>query len=222
MVFTFKCSDPRYEIYMGRDKFENEELIAHGWQEDIWFHVDKLSSAHVYLRTPAPEHAVQDEKQYPDLAAIPQKVLDEVAQLTKANSIEGCKQPQVDIVYTAWSNLRKGPHMDIGQVGFKDEKRVRHIKHVAKDRELLKAIEKTQQEPKIDLKAARERRDKEQIQKRKHELRQKKLAEEEEARKKEEERQLRCYASLQNVEPEYAPKGDGTIESCRAIEEDFL
>ena len=27
MVFYFTCSDPRYTIYMGRDKYENEELI---------------------------------------------------------------------------------------------------------------------------------------------------------------------------------------------------
>ena len=52
MVFYFTCSDPRYIIYMGRDKMENEHLIAHGWPEDLWFHVDKHSSAHVYLRLP--------------------------------------------------------------------------------------------------------------------------------------------------------------------------
>ena len=52
MVFYFTCSDPRYTIYMGRDKYENESLIAYGWPEDLWFHVDKLSSAHVYLRLP--------------------------------------------------------------------------------------------------------------------------------------------------------------------------
>ena len=36
MVFFFTCSDSRYTIYMGRDKFENEHLIAYGWPEDIW------------------------------------------------------------------------------------------------------------------------------------------------------------------------------------------
>ena len=30
--------------------FSDEELIRWGWPEDVWFHVDKLSSAHVYLR----------------------------------------------------------------------------------------------------------------------------------------------------------------------------
>lgn len=35
---------------MGRDKYENEELIKYGFPEDVWFHVDNYSSAHVYLR----------------------------------------------------------------------------------------------------------------------------------------------------------------------------
>ena len=39
-------------VYMGKDKFENEKLIEYGWPEDVWFHVDDLSSAHVYLRLP--------------------------------------------------------------------------------------------------------------------------------------------------------------------------
>jgi hypothetical protein len=28
----------------------DEELLKWGWPEDVWFHVDKVSSAHVYLR----------------------------------------------------------------------------------------------------------------------------------------------------------------------------
>lgn len=28
----------------------DEHLIKWGWPEDVWFHVDKVSSAHVYLR----------------------------------------------------------------------------------------------------------------------------------------------------------------------------
>lgn len=37
-------------MYMGKDKHENEDLIRYGIPEDVWFHVDNLSSAHVYLR----------------------------------------------------------------------------------------------------------------------------------------------------------------------------
>lgn len=39
-----------YLIYMGRDKHENEDLIRYGLSTDVWFHVDDMSSAHVYLR----------------------------------------------------------------------------------------------------------------------------------------------------------------------------
>lgn len=49
MVFYY-TSRGGYHIYMGRDKFENEKLIQWGWPEDVWFHVDDMSSAHVYLR----------------------------------------------------------------------------------------------------------------------------------------------------------------------------
>ena len=32
---------------MGRDKYENEDLIKHGWPEDVWFHVDKVTASRV-------------------------------------------------------------------------------------------------------------------------------------------------------------------------------
>ncbi len=37
-------------MVLQKDKYENEELIRFGLPEDVWFHVDDLSSAHVYLR----------------------------------------------------------------------------------------------------------------------------------------------------------------------------
>ena len=52
MVYFFVCqSNPNVIIYMGKDKYENEDLIKYAWPDvDIWFHVEDLSSAHVYLR----------------------------------------------------------------------------------------------------------------------------------------------------------------------------
>ena len=78
MVLFFVGSDG-YMMYMGKDKFENEELIKYGLPEDIWFHVDKLSSAHVYLRM-KPSQTLED---------VPESIIMECAQLVKANSIEG-------------------------------------------------------------------------------------------------------------------------------------
>ena len=44
MVFYF-TSKSGTVMYMGRDKYENEDLIKHSLPHDVWFHVDNLSSA---------------------------------------------------------------------------------------------------------------------------------------------------------------------------------
>ncbi|XP_017590309.1 PREDICTED: coiled-coil domain-containing protein 25, partial [Corvus brachyrhynchos] len=56
---------------------------------------------------------------------IPKEVLSDCAHLVKANSIQGCKLSSVTVVYTPWSNLRKTPDMDVGQIGFHRQKDVR-------------------------------------------------------------------------------------------------
>ena len=58
----------------------DEDLIKFAWPQDVWFHVDKLSSAHVYLRLP---------ESIPSWESIPEPLLIDCAQLVKANSIEG-------------------------------------------------------------------------------------------------------------------------------------
>ena len=108
MVFYFQTTGG-FKAYMGRDKFENDQLIAHGWPEDIWFHVDKFSSAHVYLRLPrGPERKLFRETG--KLDHMPE-VVKELCTLTKANSIEGSKQHEVTVSYTPWENLQKRADM---------------------------------------------------------------------------------------------------------------
>ena len=102
MVFYFVAKDGTL-MYMGKDKFENEDLIKYGWPEDVWFHVDNLSSAHVYVRL-APGKTMDD---------IPEDVVRDCAQLVKENSIEGVKKASVTVIYTPWSNLRKDGSMAV-------------------------------------------------------------------------------------------------------------
>jgi len=52
------------------------------------------------------------------------ELLVDCAQLTKANSIEGNKKDNITIVYTPWGNLKKDGSMAVGQVGFKDQRKV--------------------------------------------------------------------------------------------------
>ena len=82
---------------------------------DVWFHVDDMSSAHVYLRLPKGT----------DWTDISEDALEECCQLVKANSIKGSKIKNVKIVYTPWANLRKTEGMADGQVGYHDRKAVR-------------------------------------------------------------------------------------------------
>ena len=56
--------------------------------------------------------------------AIPEELLMDCAQLTKANSIEGNKKDNITVIYTPWSNLKKDGSMAVGQVGFKNNKMV--------------------------------------------------------------------------------------------------
>ena len=70
------------------------------------FHVDNHSSAHVYLRLPKGD----------TISDVPDEIVAECSQLTKANSIEGSKLSHVRIIYTQWSNLKKTEGMADGQV----------------------------------------------------------------------------------------------------------
>lgn len=85
----------------------------------MWFHVDKYSSAHVYLR-------LNEGQRLEDVS---QELIVDCAQLVKANSIEvaasgfitidlfqGCKLNDIDVVYTMSSNLKKTGEMVVGQV----------------------------------------------------------------------------------------------------------
>jgi hypothetical protein len=80
----------------------------------VWFHADNLSSAHIYVRLPEGE----------DWEKMTKELLVDCAQLTKANSIEGNKKDNVTVVYTPWSNLKKDGSMAVGQVGFRDQRKV--------------------------------------------------------------------------------------------------
>ncbi|XP_060549099.1 coiled-coil domain-containing protein 25 isoform X1 [Pantherophis guttatus] len=179
-----------YTIYMGKDKYENEDLIKYGWLEDIWFHVDKLSSAHVYLRLHKGQ-TVDD---------IPKEVLIDCAQLVKANSIQGCKMNNVNIVYTPWANLKKTADMDVGQIGFHRQKDVKIVTVEKKINEILNRLEKTKVERFPDLAAEKEARDREERNEKKAQIQEIKRKEKEEMKKKKELEDLRSYSSLMKAE----------------------
>ncbi|XP_060517772.1 coiled-coil domain-containing protein 25 [Cylas formicarius] len=192
MVFYFESTAvaPPAVLYMGVDKYENEDLIKWGWPEDVWFHVDEVSSAHVYLRL-RPGQTIDD---------IPSAVIEDAAQLVKANSIMGNKMNDVNIVYTMWSNLKKTTSMDVGQVGFFKQSEVKKIKVAKRVNDIINRLNKTKKEEHPDLRAEREKRDRLEREDKKKLLREQKDKEKEEEKRRKEEAELRSYNSLMSAD----------------------
>ncbi|CAA2997896.1 coiled-coil domain-containing protein 25-like [Olea europaea var. sylvestris] len=215
MVFYFKArpEDGDYTIFMGIDKHENEELIKYGFPEDIWFHVDKMSSAHVYLRLPK-GRTIED---------IPEGVLEDCAQLVKANSIQGNKVNDVDVVYTPWQNLKKTASMDVGQVGFHNPRMVRTVKVEKRINDIINQLNRTKVERQPDLKAEREAVNAAERSERKQQFREKKRQEELERLQREKQAELRSYKNLMVAEKMTSNKEiASTTKSLQELEEDFM
>ena len=132
--------------------------------------MDNLSSAHVYLRLSAGD----------SWTSIPQALLEDCAQLTKANSIEGKwelgkfrsvyatilfdfdsqrqgnKKDNITVIYTPWSNLRKDASMATGQVSFHDPKMVKKVHVAVRENAIVNRLNKTRVEKFPDLRAEKE------------------------------------------------------------------
>ncbi|TPX72344.1 hypothetical protein SpCBS45565_g00414 [Spizellomyces sp. 'palustris'] len=193
----------------------DEELIKYGWPEDVWFHVDKLSSAHVYLR-------LQKGQSWEDIS---EDLLTDLAQLTKANSIEGNKKSNLTIIYTPWSNLKKTPGMETGQVTFHRNNMVKRIHVKERENAIVNRLNKTKMEKYPDLAEDKIERDREsrselrEVEKRK---RQSELKQQEQKRK---EAELRSYSTV--FKDERMKSNKELLEERRgldinAIEEDFM
>ncbi|GBB87355.1 hypothetical protein RclHR1_01380017 [Rhizophagus clarus] len=104
------------------------------------FHVHPHSSAHVYLR-------LQPGQSWEDISP---KLLEDLGQLTKANSIKGCKEKSVEVSYTPWSNLLKKSGMAAGEVSFSNNAMVKKLQ-IKKNNKILNRLEKTKVEKFPDL-----------------------------------------------------------------------
>ncbi|KAJ8892940.1 hypothetical protein PR048_005521 [Dryococelus australis] len=122
---------------------------------------------------------------------IPTAVLEDAAQLVKANSIQGTKMNDIDVIYTMWSNLKKTEVMVEGQVGFFNDKEVRKLRVAKRINEIVNRLNKTKQEAQPDLQAEREERDRSEREDKKRLLREQKEREKEEEKRKQEEAELR-------------------------------
>lgn len=91
----FEFQNKTYEIQIGKNKFENDELVRNASPNDIWFHIANAHSCHVILIT---------RNENIKTKALPKQVLKRCACLCKSNSssnsIKNC-----EIIYTSISNI---------------------------------------------------------------------------------------------------------------------
>ncbi len=214
--FLSNTTEPPTLIYLGKHKIENEELLKHGHDSDIWFHVDKHSSAHVYLRTATP------------ISDLPADLIADAAQLCKANSIEGNKLDNICVIYTNWTNLRKTKGMEDGEVGFRKEKEVKRVHVAKKENGILNRLMKTRTE-KLDVDLGQEKVDKlksERKATRSADMA-KRDAEIKEAKRKKQEAESQYQDVLKNEKEmktnRYtAVEGETEVQHIDAMEEDFM
>lgn len=140
MVYFYQSQpDPScapHWVIVGADKFENDLLIKHSYRDlqYHWFHTDKYSSAHIYLK-------LQDcEKSWEDVS---RDVINDCLQLCKSQSIQGNKLPQCTIIHTPWHNLKKSGYMKPGEVSFKSMKSVKKLECYGRDNNVLNRLNKT-------------------------------------------------------------------------------
>lgn len=123
-------------------------------------------------------------------------MIEEAAQLVKANSIEGCKMNDVDIVYTMWENLNKTPNMEVGQIGFHKQKAVKKIRVAKKDNEVINRLNKTKEEKVVDFRAEKENKEKAEREEKKRMFKKLEDQKKEEEKKRKEEAEMRSYSNL--------------------------
>jgi predicted ribosome quality control (RQC) complex YloA/Tae2 family protein len=92
IIYTF--NNIEYNIVIGKNRFQNWEIIDSSKETDIWFHAENHASAHVILETNIP------------LSQIPRQVLKRCACLCKCNSKSKTLQ-KCPIIYTTINNVVK-------------------------------------------------------------------------------------------------------------------
>merc|ERR1719215_2002186 len=107
--------------------------------------------------------------------------------------------------------------MDAGQVGFKDEKMRKILKNVQKNQDIVKTLEKTREERKVDFAKEKEQRIADDHARRRKMNEERKRQEKEENKKHEMAKELQSYSALQHLEKTSNADASktGTLEECR-------
>ncbi|MFY7729308.1 MAG: NFACT RNA binding domain-containing protein [Flavobacterium sp.] len=88
-------------FYIGRNQNENDQVIDMGAPDDLWFHVNEVSSCHVVASIPE-DIVTSKEHRY---------IIKAGAMLCKKYTHKTRSEPDVDIVYTKLKYVTKTRHI---------------------------------------------------------------------------------------------------------------
>ncbi|ELR08669.1 hypothetical protein GMDG_03355 [Pseudogymnoascus destructans 20631-21] len=145
--FTSNTVSPSAYVYVGKDKVENEDLIAYGVEEEV---CSTSTISHPLISTsasPKPNHGNPYLKTSSLILLNSQKQTPSKARNKKDN---------VTIIYTPWSNLKKDGSMATGQVSFHDNKKVKKILVPTRINAIINRLNKTKVEKFPDFAAERD------------------------------------------------------------------
>jgi hypothetical protein len=138
----------------------------------------------------------------PEVRAIRESLFTLVlSQLSRGGDGAGNKKDKLDIVYTPWANLKKTASMEVGQVGFFNDKEVKRIRVDTRCNEICNRLNKTKVEEYPDLALAREEYDKTCKRERQEAAREQKNRERMEQQERDNDKEARSYDRLLTVRP---------------------
>ncbi|ODN83316.1 hypothetical protein, variant [Cryptococcus amylolentus CBS 6039] len=167
----------------------------------------KLSSAHVYLRQP-------DGQPHGEWDKLPSALVNDLAQLVKANSIEGNKKDNITVIYTPFPNLKKTGDMPVGQVSFHSDKKVKRAHVPTRDNAIVNRLNKTKVEKEVDHEAEHQERLRLEGRKKKANAIERTKQETEQRKAWEEEKKAKSYDNLYT--------DDAFEEQAAASDDDFM
>lgn len=127
-------------------------------------------------------------------------MLEDACQLVKANSINGNKVNNIDVVYTLWENLKKTQGMEVGQVSFYKDKEVRKMRVEKRVNDIMNRLNRTKREEHPDFRAEREKRDADERADKKRLAREIREKEKDDEKRRREEAEIKSYNSLMKSE----------------------
>ena len=101
-TFTFPNIKFPITYFIGKNAYDNFKIIDISKPNDLWFHINNISSCHVIANISEPEYEFLTKKQF-------LTIIKKGALLCKQNTTKVKEEKKIEIIYTQVKNLVKIP-----------------------------------------------------------------------------------------------------------------